>query len=219
MEISVLAKRFFDTAVADTLRALDGRALVGATTLSLLVLDYLSELRGGSGRAGYRSVANDFLASRINFKYVPDRLYALRCALVHTYAESNYMQTANLSGYELKHLDPAFHLSGIDGVLRLNVESFVTDIAWATRLFFASLPTTPADLQRVKANGDKLLIVRLSDSEADKSYKDMHCALKELDKKLPDYNDLSADIAAILSSEPKTPVWVDVSTPTSITGK
>jgi hypothetical protein len=45
MEIQILKKRFFDTAVADVLRAMDGRALVGATALGLCVIDYLAYMR------------------------------------------------------------------------------------------------------------------------------------------------------------------------------
>jgi len=223
MKVAILRKRFFDTAVADILRAMDGHALVGATTLSVCVIDHLAYLRapGETNRSEYKAVVRDFLKKKTNPNYKPEWIYALRCALVHTYANSGAMTGANLSGYTLKHLDPAFHLSGSDSILRLNVESFVTDVVWAAWLFFASLK----DSSKVQKKGDKLLVVQLSDSEASKPFKKMHQALRELDKDSPNYDDLYADIAAILDSYPggaprgtADRLVVDTATDHSLTG-
>lgn len=194
MEVSILRKRFFDTAVADILRAIDGRSLVGAVTLALCVIDYLAYLRPVCRKTGdnYKAFLEDFLV-RFEPRYNKEWIYALRCALVHTYAQADAMERSEprLDGYLLRHLDPTFHLSGSDNILRLNVESFVTDIVWLAWRFFNSLPDNP---QEVEENGDELLVVGISDSQADKPYKNMHRALRELDKDSPRYEDLCANI-------------------------
>lgn len=188
MDINILRKRFFDTAVADVLRAMDGSSLVGAVTLALCVIDYLAYL----SNKGYNDSVRTYLTSRVP-GYKPSWMYGLRCGLVHVYGQGKAMKDAKLNGFLLNHLNPAFHLSGNDKVLRLNVENFVTDVVWAAKEFFDSLAVTDKP-----DRGDKLLIVGISNSEADKLYENMHEALRELDKKNPEYDALYSDIKSIL---------------------
>jgi hypothetical protein len=97
MKSAVLQKRFMNTAVADILRAVDGGALPASATLALCALDYLAYLRnrpGGNGE-NYQRLIEDYLLPT-NPLYRPIELYAWRCAMVHTYAESDAMLAANL---------------------------------------------------------------------------------------------------------------------------
>jgi hypothetical protein len=123
MQLPILKKRFFATAIADVLRAIDGCSLVGAMTLSVCNIDYLAYLRPVSTKneENYKKFVKDFLTIK-QPKYKPSWLYAFRCALVHTYGHANAFKNAKLQGYLMHHLNPAFHLSGNDNILSLNVE-------------------------------------------------------------------------------------------------
>jgi len=112
MKSAVLRKRFTHTAVADILRAAAGGASPASATLALCTLDYLAYLRNraGGNSENYQRIVEDFLVP-INSLYRPGEIYAWRCAMVHTYAESDAMLAANLDGYLMRHHAPDFHLS------------------------------------------------------------------------------------------------------------
>jgi hypothetical protein len=180
-----LRKRFFDSAIADVLRAVDGRSLVGANTLSLCVIDYLSYLRPKNAkarvRANYRPIVDDYL-TRSDARYDCAKIYALRCALVHTYAQAKEMKSANLTGYLFKHKDPSFHLSGSDTVLRLNTDTFVADVIWAAYLTFEENGADAA----FQLRGDSLLVVGVPGQRiVSRKYEDFHPALREFDTQKP----------------------------------
>lgn len=125
MQLPILKKRFFATSVADVLRAIDGCSLIGAMTLSVCNIDYLAYLRpvAKTNDENYKRFVDDFLTSN-HPKYNPKWIYAFRCALVHTYGNAKAFKDAKLGGYLMHHLNPSFHLSGNDNILRLNVEYF-----------------------------------------------------------------------------------------------
>jgi hypothetical protein len=181
-----LQKRFFDTAVADTLRAVDGGSLMGANTLALCVIDYLSYLRPrnltGGVKENYRSIVDDYL-KKADARYDSAKIYALRCALVHTYAEVKEMNRAKVTGYLFTRKNPGFHFSGSDGVLRLNADLLVADVIWAAHLAFDANRTDAAFERR----GDSLLIVNVSAAQmASRAYASFHQALAEFDVASPD---------------------------------
>jgi hypothetical protein len=195
-----LRKRFFDTAVADVLRAIDGGSLIGANTLSLCVIDYLSYLRPKSPTGGvkenYRSILDDYLM-KIDPRYDSARIYALRCALVHTYAEAEEMKRAKVKGYQFKHKNPAYHLSGADGILRLNADTFVADVIWAVHLAFDANGYNPGFEKR----GDSLLIVTGSSAQVvSRPYASFHRALGEFDAASPDLSRLASFSLVLFSS-------------------
>jgi hypothetical protein len=136
-------------------------------------------------------------------RYNPWWVYALRCALVHTYAKSDAMDKAmpKLKGYLLNDSCPTFHLSGNDDVLRLNVESFITDVVRTAWVFFNDPPpvTPPVDPRIVEERGDDFLVILgLSDADANKPYQKSHRMLRELDNSQPNFDKLYTDIKAIL---------------------
>ena len=201
-----------DTAVGDMLRAVDGRALMGSAALALCVLDYLAYLRPVHKKNGpnYKQLVEDYL-SKINPAYKPAEIYALRCAMLHTYAEAEAMKKAGLTGFLAKHRDPFFHLASTPGTLKINVDTFVADVVWSTRGFFID---TDGD-QIVEQNADGLIIVHdprqgvvagfAADAEMEKrSYGSMHPVLRELDRSAPDLLALRLDVSAIYPNRTST---------------
>jgi hypothetical protein len=146
------------------------------------VIDYVSYLRpknpSGGVKENYKPILDDYLR-KIDGRYNSARIYALRCALVHTYAEAKEMKRANVRGYLFKHKDPSFHLSGSDGILRLNADTFVADVTWAVHLAF--------DANR----GDSLLIVNVPSAQlVSRDYASFHRALAEFDAASPNLSRL-----------------------------
>ncbi len=197
MNSSELRKRFFDTAVADVLRAVDGGSLMGANTLALCVIDYLSYLRPKNSAEGikvnYKSIVDEYL-KKVDGRYDSAKIFALRCALVHTYAGADAMTKANVTGYLFKHKDFKFHLSGSDGVLCLNADSFVADVIWTAHLTFEENMSDAAFENR----GDSLLVVSVPGAQMiSRKYSSFHKALGEFDAANPDLANLHRAVTAL----------------------
>lgn len=209
MKSDVLRKRFMDTAVADVLRAVDGGAIIGSTCLAICVLDYLAYLRpifkpiDQKNRANYKAIVGDFLA-RVDSSYKPTEIWALRCALVHAYAQSQAMKTASLVNFQMTYGEPGIHLRRTDGVVALNLDTFVADVIWVARNFFVDTTGDPS----VEAQADSLLCERSTREGmvagytddavvATRTYESMHRALRELDAATPELDRLRADVTKI----------------------
>ncbi|TGL17713.1 hypothetical protein EHQ46_16120 [Leptospira yanagawae] len=100
---SKLAKHdFFDTAVADILRALDGGSLLGAAILSMCCIDYM----GLAMNPSKKNTSSDFKKfvknhmSQANIIYsndaIAEAIYAVRNSLIHTYGTSDATEKMNL---------------------------------------------------------------------------------------------------------------------------
>jgi len=190
MDSLELRKRFFDTAVADVLRAVAGKSLMGANTLALCVVDYLSYMRpknpSGGVKVNYTSIVDDYLR-KIDVRYDSATIYALRCALVHTYAVADEMRKAGMTGYQFVHKNPRFHLSGSDGVLRLNADTFVAEVIWAAHLVFEE---NGGDTTFENRGGSLLVVSTLGQQMISRPYSDFHTALAEFDSASPDLSRL-----------------------------
>lgn len=182
-ELHILKKRFFDTAIGDTLRALDGQSLIGATTLALCVLDHLGYLRSGQGEQNdFCAIVQQYLTTA-NVGYDPQWLWDVRCGLVHVHGRSRAdVEGKQPVGVIFTHLKPDLHLKVVDGPGRfgklLNVDSFIVDViraAWEAFQEFAASPETPLEMY------PRLLIVGQADAAADKQYGAMHYCLAPLD--------------------------------------
>lgn len=98
-----LAKHdFFDTAVADILRALDGGSLMGAVILSMCCIDYMGLAMNPSEtntRSDFKKFVKNHM-SEANFIYsndaIADAIYAVRNSLIHTYGMSDATEKMNL---------------------------------------------------------------------------------------------------------------------------
>ena len=189
--------RFFDSATGDVLRSIDGRALFGSSTLALCVLDYLAYLRPRDEPKGnkfnYRAIVDDFLVP-VNGRYNSMKLYALRCALIHTYAEATAMADAGLTGYVMAHRQPWFHLAGDDSILRINADTFVADVIWGAWTFFKAVHGDAV----VEARANSLVRISISAAVAtERSYASMHCALAEFDLPEPELSRLRVVVTAL----------------------
>jgi hypothetical protein len=184
MNVPLLKKRFFDTAVADSLRAVDGRALMGSCILALCVLDYLSALRDKKptegNRVNYTAFVDDELA-KVNSAYRGGDIYWLRCALVHTYATADASKHTTIRKYAVVHRVPGAHLNpkGPPDVLQINVDTFVADVIIAADAWLDSVVGDPG----VEKRADDLLIVQAVSNltMVARPYASFHRALVALD--------------------------------------
>src|SRR5581483_2787180 len=162
-KLAILKKRFFDTAVGDMLRALDGGALIGAVTLGMCVLDHLGFLQTCRGTADdFKGIVNSYLKPH-NAVYDADWLWEVRNGLAHVHGLSKKMcdPVKGLDGVIFTHAHPERHLTPYEGRLWLNVESFVSDVigaAWEAFEDFKRSPERPLEAQ------PRLLIVLQSDT-------------------------------------------------------
>ena len=203
LELSTSRKVFFDTAVGDVLRAMDGLSLVGAFVLSLCVIDYLSFLKSSEPTErevgeNYKSMTKEYLNIRPEKKYDPEWLWKLRNALIHNYGPAKIYKDIVSPEYQLTDLESKYHLEKTrEGATILNVESFVTDIVWCAKIFFDDAKNGKLDRNTIEENGDKLLRINISgydESIKERAYRSLHESLKELDKTTPEYYQLFSDI-------------------------
>jgi hypothetical protein len=142
-DLSDVKYRFFDMAVADIIRAIRGKSLMGAFTLSMCAIDAMAYLRNAlpSKRSAenFRKWVEDWMVP-LNGNCRPDVLYALRCGLVHTYGYAEAMQRCGLLGYEYVQNQPQDHW-GQPAANRyvLNLETHVAEVTVAAFKFFDDL--------------------------------------------------------------------------------
>jgi hypothetical protein len=209
MKSAVLRKRFTHTAVADILRAAGGGALPASATLALCALDYLAYLRNraGGNSENYRRLVEDYLVP-INSLYRPIEIYAWRCAMVHTYAESGAMLAANLDDYLMRHHHPEFHLSSRHPrTLSINLDTFVADVVWAAHQFFSDFDgdsdvESRAERLLIVSGGSMDLVAGYSEWLAEAMpYESMHYALRQLDATSPNLKALREDVSTVYPVE------------------
>jgi hypothetical protein len=193
-----------ETAVADVLRAAEGGALVGSATLGLCVIDYLAYLRpvGDTDSESYKQIVTDYLA-KVDARYVPEQIFAWRCAMVHTYAEARALARSGLRGFMMRHRDPAFHLMATQPpALLISVDIFVADVIWSARQFFSDVDGDPdvetrAESLMIVSSGMDLVSGYTEWRLAALTYESMHPSLRELDSQSPELLRLRSDVAAI----------------------
>ena len=181
MKLDEVRTRFFDSAVADVLRAFDGGAIMGANILALCVFDYLTILCGRSGRSGYRHTVEDYLR-QAEPRYKPEWVYAIRCALVHVHGHGDAMKEAKLDAFTFAHHEPGLHLQKTwsPTALWINADDFATEVVWATKLFFDDGRIT----NDIEKNARKLLVVSNANPNP-RPYVKMHRNLSVLDEPTP----------------------------------
>ena len=212
-------KSFFDTAVADILRAMDGRSLVGSFILTVCLIEYMAYIsvdNDNVGRPEYESFVHDNLCTLNN--YHPEWIRSLRNALAHTYGKSYKMKEGEekrqkgelgpyetekgKKGYRLTHLMPTLHLHETSEIIVLNLESFVTDVIWATWNIFNSLQSRSTEKRIIYKRLEELLVITVSGSAPisyeHRLYKGMHRALRGFDTDKPSQIELYKHIEEIL---------------------
>jgi uncharacterized protein YutE (UPF0331/DUF86 family) len=90
---------FLDSAVADVLRAVDGKLLMGSMILSFCLIDYMAHViskEWSAKRFDFKKFVTENLRE-INacYKTLDNEMYAVRNALIHSYGD-----TDSLVGFE-----------------------------------------------------------------------------------------------------------------------
>jgi len=135
---------FFDSAVGDVLRAIDGKSLMGSMILSFCIIDYMAQAISSnwSGtRTDFKNYVTDHLG-KINprYKNLGEEIYAVRNSLIHSYGESDSSRKLDLqflfatATFETSHLD----IKTIDGgkVIYFDLPKLVSEIIISIITFF-----------------------------------------------------------------------------------
>lgn len=144
-KIVIIKFKFFNYTIGDILRAIKGSSLMGAWILSFCAVDYLAHI------ACITNNIDDIKNNYIEFikKYMPeydsDKIYAIRCALVHTYGLSRIMSAAQLAGYSFTHKNPERNRLYLNKIYHLNLSNFVFDLIKASIIFFVESESLPVD--------------------------------------------------------------------------
>lgn len=191
MQFEEVRKRFFDTAVADILRAINGGSLVGCYSLAVCTVDYLVFFQDpdpSNKNMNHRDKYEAFLKEWFP-NYPADWIYALRCALVHVYGKSDRMDktTPKLERYRLTHLNPSNHLAQSRNELRLNLEDFITDVIFVTWEFFNCGESDSTLKGQIESRADDMLqvIPMPPSSMLTRSYGSFHDTLEVFDSPNP----------------------------------
>jgi len=140
---AILKFDFFDTAVADIFRAIDGGALMGSFILSFCCIDYMGaafDARNKSTRKDFKRFVREYMGA-INSKYqsLDEEIYAIRNSLVHTYGHSDAIEKLDLSP-SFSHLHPELHLTiqttEYETRINLNLPEFVGELVSAIEKYF-----------------------------------------------------------------------------------
>ena len=135
---------FFDTAIGDVLRAIDGKSLMGSMILSFCVIDYMAQANSSNwsgNREDFKNYVSDHLG-KVNEKYkvLREEIYAIRNSLIHSYGESDSSRRLNLqflfstTVYEKCHLD----IKDEDGekIIYFDLPQFVAEVIISVINFF-----------------------------------------------------------------------------------
>lgn len=188
MQIDEIKINFFGRSIADVYRAIDGKSLMGAHILIFCLIDYLAYLREGEKQYAYNRFVDDYL-TKLNPLYNGLEIYALRCALIHTYGLSNAMKKAGLTGYQFVHKNSKLHLKNDAGDLFINLADFLFDVVKSAWQFFDDVFKLDAgNKTEVAERGRELLKVFGPDGNPvyHASYAEMHSCLAPLDDNGPD---------------------------------
>jgi len=142
-DVSSVKYRFFDMAIADIIRAIRGRSLLGAFTLSMCAIDAMAYIRKPlpkkeSGE-NFKKWVEGWMVP-LNGNCRPDVLYALRCGLVHTYGYGDAMRKCGVHAFNYVHNRPQDHWDQrVANSYVLNLESHVAEVTVAAFTFFDDL--------------------------------------------------------------------------------
>jgi hypothetical protein len=156
-------------------------------------------------KTAYKQVVQKYLC-RIDGRYDPAKIYAWRCALVHTYGEASALDEAKLTGFRMGHGEETAHLNDrFPGTLVINVDTFEADVVWATYSFFEACSGDESVLRQLERrlrieSGIKIVAgftEFMEAADAKRPHRTMHSALRELDAPTPTLQNLRRDVTAI----------------------
>lgn len=151
----LLRTAFYAQVVGDILKAISADAIVGAFTLGMCGITAFAELEhwnkhqesineDGTLSSSLRDndkIFTDWVRRWLNKGQLDEpydslKVYATRCALVHSYGWANKLKKAEIDGYLLTRDQPAFHcnlkkVNDEKWIYRLNLENFIADLIFA----------------------------------------------------------------------------------------
>ncbi len=177
-EIDRLKRNFFNTAVADVYRAIDGSSRIGSFILTFCLIEHLAWIEYGDNDRIYNKWIKKRLVPVNPYYKGNDReLYSIRCGLIHNHGPSNWSE--DYKPYRLKPCDPALHMQQLNDEVRfVCLYTLVTDIVYAAHIMFeemkenANVDQVNRLKKQIKILGDDLI----------KPYNEMHEALSVFDR-------------------------------------
>jgi hypothetical protein len=175
IDIEHLKKNFFNQAIGDIYRALDGKSIVGSFILTFCLIDHLNWIEFGDQKFGYnRWIVKRLLPQNIFYTDRDEELFCVRCGLVHTYGPSKTIISQKFMGYHLMECNPALHLQNINNrILNICLYSLLTDTIYAAHVLFEELKIAADNEQLIRLNSQ----VNSANNNPPAAYKDMHIAL------------------------------------------
>lgn len=189
--IVYLKRNFFNTAVADIYRALDGRSLIGGFILTFCLIDYLTWIEFGDQKMGFNQwIIKRLLPQNDCYKERDEELYSIRNGLVHSYGPSRKMINNIFAGYTLMHGEPDYHLQKINTKeLRIDLYSFLCETVYAAHALFEELKLTCSADQYDRLSRQ----IKIFGQDPPTKFGEMHRALSCLDKENIDLDDIKSD--------------------------
>lgn len=207
--------KLFDYAFGDILRAIKGRSLMGAFILSFCYIDYLAYIAYQNPRNSgefYKKFIEDYFKEE---KYDGERLYAIRCSLVHTYGESNRSRGLQLK-FSLSHKLPNLHNQTKENNYFLNLSNFIFDILKSSYNFFEELEKKSENelLEFVNRSSEIINVYSSIGTTFKKAFKEISYILEPLDNKIIDWSLVKRNINELVLKEIsegifKVPIEID----------
>jgi len=142
--LKLIRNNFFNTSIADILRAVDGKSLMGSLILSFCCIDHITQ----ATKPGQKTTREDYKKSvrnilgKVNIKYknIDSEIYAIRNSLIHSYGESDSSRYLNLdfkvsiNEFKDSHLDFEYNNSG--KTLLIDLPKFISEVICSAQVFF-----------------------------------------------------------------------------------
>jgi hypothetical protein len=179
-KIDLLKRNFFNHAIADIYRALDGKSMIGAFILTFCLIDCLNWIEFGNQKRGFNKwIVKRLLPQNLYYNNKEEELYSVRCGLVHCYGPSNQIINQEFLGYHLMECNPGLHLMRVnDDHLKICLYSILTETVFAAHLIFEELKQAVSLEQLDRLNRQ----INSNHGIVPDVYKDMHIALDVFDK-------------------------------------
>lgn len=224
--ISEYKSQFFENNIGDILRAMDGNSILGAFILTLCSIGALSSLysvtdiafRTYSDKRKFEVWIDTWMRrfdSPQTLLYPAGYLYAVRCALVHTYGGAAALDRIEIPAYTLTFDCPTLHMlhqisNGKVVCHIVNLECLLADFITGAWDFWSTLEVQQS-LQSDFSSECKMLIAEIDRpvnptikvSKAGRRFGDIHFALSTFDSNNPEYKVLKAGIHSIYTKNGK----------------
>jgi hypothetical protein len=179
--IDDLKRNFFNTAIADIYRSIEGGAYTGAFILNFCLIDSLGFIEFGTSSNSFNKIIRKrYLPLNIFYTGKEEELYSIRNGLVHAYGPSKEITKKRYGGYELMYENCAFHLQKVNNnILKICLYSFLTETVFVAHTMFEEFRASMTDEQKERIS--QQIQTRGHNSKPTRLYADIHPALACLD--------------------------------------